>query len=287
MPNVFTPGVRMMLLAALIFAVMQAFVKRVEDLHVLEIVFFRSIVTAAMCIAYLKAHGIPMLGKQRPLLVLRAVVGVISMTLFFYTIQRMPLGASVSLKYLSPVFAAVFAYPVLKERIRPIQWLFIAGAFAGVLLLRGFDARIDSFNLMLGLIGAVFGGLVYVLIRKIGKAEHPMVIINYFMVLSTVVTGIGMIPFWEMPAARDFTYLIVVGVLGYFGQVYMTKALQLELASRVTPVKYMEVIYSLIIGLIWFGEVYSLLSLTGILLIVISMLSNLIVKQRFVKKAAA
>ena len=60
----------------------------------------------------------------------------------------------------------------------------------------------------------------------------------------------------------------------------MTKAFQLEAASRVAPVKYMGLIYSLIIGLFWFGESYSLLSFVGILLIVGSMLMNLLVKQK-------
>ncbi len=267
-----------MLLAALFFAGMQALVKLVDGLHVFEVVFFRSAVTASLCIAYLKARNIPMWGEQKGNLFLRALFGVISMTLFFYTIQLMPLGASVSLKYLSPVFAAIFAVPFLKEQIRPMQWLFFVGAFAGVLLLRGFDTRIETLSLILGLIGAVFGGLVYVMIRRIGHAEHPMVIINYFMVLSSIVTGLGMIPFWEMPSLLEWTYLVIIGILGYFGQVYMTKSLQLEMASRVTPIKYVEVIYSLMIGLIWFGEGYGLLSLIGILLIVGSMLANLAVK---------
>ena len=275
-----------MLLAALFFAAMQALVKLIVGLHVFEVVFFRSVVTASLCIGYLKARNIPMWGEQRVNLLLRALYGVISMTLFFYTIQLMPLGASVSLKYLSPVFAAIFAVPFLKEQIRPIQWLFFAGAFMGVLLLRGFDTRIDTLSLILGLIGAVFGGLVYVMIRRIGKAEHPMVIINYFMVLSSIVTGIAMIPFWELPSTMEWVYLVTIGVLGYFGQVYMTKSLQLEMASRVTPVKYIEVIYSLILGLIWFGEGYGFLSFVGILLIVGSMLCNLAVKTPRMRAAS-
>ncbi len=89
-----------------------------------------------------------------------------------------------------------------------------------------------------------------------------------------------MIPYWRMPNPTELLYLIAVGTLGYFGQVYMTKALQLEMASRVAPVKYIEVVYSLILGLIWFGEGYSFLSLVGILLIISSMLLNLMFKEK-------
>ena len=103
------------------------------------------------------------------------------MTLFFITVQRMPFGASVSLKYLSPIFTAIFAVLLLKEKVEPIQWLFFATALGGVFLLKGFDTRIDFISLILGIIGAIFGGLVYVVIRKIGTTEHPLVIVNYFM----------------------------------------------------------------------------------------------------------
>ena len=200
------------------------------------------------------------------------------MVLFFVTLQRMPMGAAVTLKYLSPIFAALFAYLVLKEDVRPVQWLFFIAAFGGVLLLKGFDERIDLLNLTLGIVGAVFGGLVYVMIRKIGQSEHPMVIINYFMTLATLLAGVGMISHWRTPVSSEWLFLIGMGVFGYFGQVFMTKALQIELASRVTPLKYMEVVCTIGMGLIWFGEGYNLISLVGILVIISSMLFNLAVK---------
>lgn len=269
-----------MLLAAFFFACMHGFIKKVVDFHVFEITFFRSIITAILCMLYLKHRRISIRGNHLKPLFLRSIFGLISMVLFFATLQRMPLGASVTLKYLSPVFTAIFAIYFLNERVRPAQWVFVITAFVGVLLLKGFDSRIDTLSLAMGIVGAVFGGLVYVMIRRIGASEHPMVIINHFMVLSAVLTGLAMIPYWRMPNATESLYLIAVGTLGYFGQVYMTKALQLEMASRVAPVKYIEVVYSLILGLIWFGEGYSFLSLIGILLIISSMLLNLMFKQQ-------
>lgn len=270
-----------MLLAAFYFAGMHALIKTLVDFHVLEIIFFRSIVTAIICILYLRSRNIPMRGNNQKNLFLRAFFGVMTMSLFFITLQRMPMGASVTLKYLSPIFAAVFAVIFLKEVIRPFQWMFFLTAFAGVLMLKGFDPRIDTLNLVLGITGAVFGGLVYTMIRKIGDTEHPMVIINHFMLFATMLAGIGMIPFWHTPTLNEWVILLGIGTLGYFGQVYMTKALQVELASKVAPIKYSEVIFSLVLGMIWFDEGYSFLSLLGIGVIVGSMLMNLVVKGRF------
>ena len=268
-----------MLIATLFFTGMQTAAKALSDFPVFQVLFFRSSITALFCVAFLKSQGISLKGYNQKLLILRAILGILSMSLFFITLQRMPFGASVSLKYLSPIFTAIFAVLILKEKVKSIQWLFFLGALSGVVLLKGFDARIDNLNLILGILGAVFGGGVYVVIRKIGQSEHSMVIINYFMLSAAILTGLLMIPDWKKPSLYQWMLLISTGIFGYFAQIYMTKAFQIESASRIAQLKYLEVIYSLIIGLIWFGEGYSWLSLIGILLILVFMILNVLVKN--------
>lgn len=261
------------------FTAMFALVRSLTQFHVFEIIFFRSVITSLLCMGYLKQQKIALVGKRQGLLLIRAIVGLSSMTFFFITIQRLPLGASVSLRYLAPIFTAIFAVLILREKVKKIQALYFLGALIGVLLLKGFDARIDSMSLIFGILGAAFGGLVYVIIRKIGNSEHPMVIINYFMLLATILSGLAMIPFWKSPNPKEWLALIALGLTGFFSQVFMTKALQNEMASKVAPIKYMEVVYSMLIGFFWFGESIPLLSMLGIGLIIGCMLLNLRVRQ--------
>lgn len=275
-----SPGIRYIILAALWFAGMHALVKTLENFNVFEIVFFRSGVTALFCLILIYRQRIPIWGNQRKLLLLRSFLGIITMTLFFVTLQRMPMGASVSLKYLSPIFTAIFAVILLKEKVKWIQWVLFFTAFSGVFLLKGFDARIDTLSFVLGLTGSVAAGLVYVTIRRIGSADHPLVIINYFMLSAAILSGLAMIPFWVTPSLNELGLLLLMGSFGYLGQIYLTKAFQAEDASVVAPFRYLEVVYSLLIGLIWFGESYTLLSFIGIVLIVGSMLVNVFLKSR-------
>ena len=255
-------------------------IKSLESIHVFQIIFFRSVITSLFCIIYLRRRRISLLGQKRGLLFLRAISGIITMTLFFITLQRIPFGASMTLKYLSPVFTAIFAVWLLREKVYPMQAVFFLAAVTGVFLLKGFDLRIDTLSLILGVTGAVFGGLVYVIIRYIGGSEHPMVIINYFMFTAAVLSGLGMLPFWKTPNYGEWPLLLCIGVLGYFGQVFLTKAFQAELASRIAPIKYMEVVYALVIGWAWFGETYNLWGLLGMILIIASMLLNLLYRSR-------
>lgn len=276
---IFTPGIRYMFVAALAFVAMHVLIKLLNHIHVFEILFFRSAITSLLCMMYLRLAGVPLKGHQQKWLFLRAGAGIIAMSMFFVTLQRMPLGASVSLKYLSPIFTAIFAVIFLKERVRPVQWGLFLLALGGVFLLKGFDTRVDSTDVMLGVCGAVFAGLVYVIIRRIGESEHPMVIVNYFMASAAVLAGLGMMSVWHTPSLEEWGLLLGIGILGFAGQVLMTKSFQAEAASRVAQVRYIEVVYSLLIGLIWFDESYTVLSFLGIVLILGSMLTNMLVKQ--------
>ena len=280
MKSIITPSIRYMFFATIFFATIQAFVKYLSGYSVYQILFFRSSISALLCIAYLKSQSRPLIGNNQKMLLLRALFGLIGMSLFFITIQRIPLGAAVSLQYTSPIFTAILAIIFLKERVFPIQWLLFFGAFLGVILLKGFDARIDALSLTIGIAGAVSSGLVYVIIRKIGESEHPIVIINYFMTFSAVITGVLMIPHWINLTLESSIFFILIGTLGYYGQFYLTKALQAEKASRTIQVKYIEVVFSLILGLFWFGESYTIISFLGIVLILVCMLLNVSYKQK-------
>lgn len=268
-----------MIFSTLSFTILNIMVKWMQHLPTLEIVFFRAIGSCILCLLFLKRNNIPVLGNQRMLLLSRGIVGVMAMSTFFWAVQIIPFGSAISLRYLAPVFAAILAVLFLKEKVRPIQWLFFGLAFSGVVLLKGFDLRIGALGLGVITTSALLTGCVYIIIRKIGESEHPVVIVNYFMFIATVVGLIGAIPNWYMPQGKEWAILISMGFFGFIGQLFMTKAFQVEQASRIGPVKYMEVVFALLAGWLVFGETYSWIAFLGILMIISGMFLNVIIKE--------
>ena len=264
-------AIYLMLLSASAFAIMNGVAKNLGDYHAFQITFFRAIGSVIFGMSFLIKNKINILGTHRKLLILRGLVGVSSLVTFFMGLQLLPLGTAVSIRYLSPIFGGIFAVWILKERIKPIQWFYFLMAFSGVLMLKGFESNVSIEGLIYILISAILVGLVFVLIRKIGTREHPLVIINYFMVIAMIVGGVFMIPFWKTPVGNDWYLLLSLGIIGFFGQVFMTKAFQLEEASRIAPIKYAEAIFALIVGWMWFGESYTIFGLLGIGLIMAGM----------------
>lgn len=202
------------------------------------------------------------------------------MTFFFMSIKYLPVATAVSLRYIAPIFAAFFAVLFLKEKIKPLQWLFFFMSFFGVLIIKGFDENINTYGLMLVLIAAIFSGLVYNIISKIGTKDHPVVVVNYFMIIATIVGGLLSLRNWKTPEGSEWILLMSLGVFGYFGQLYMTKAFQTAKTNQVAPLKYLEVIFTLMFGLLWFDEIYTIWSLLGIALIIGGLILNVIYKAK-------
>ncbi|MBU2997283.1 DMT family transporter [Cellulophaga baltica] len=273
-----------MILSTMSFTLMNTIVKYLVHIPAYEIVFFRSLGTLVLTMSYLLKNKISILGNKRKLLILRGVVGVTSMTLFFMSLKYLSIGTAVSLRYIAPIFAAVFAIFLLKEKIKPMQWLFFGIAFSGVLILKGFDGEVNNTGLLLILIAAFFSGLVYVLIGKIGKQDHPVVVVNYFMFIATLVGGTLMIFDWKTPEGIEWILLSVIGIFGYFGQLYMTKAFQLATTTQVAPLKYLEVLFTVVVGLFWFNEVYTLWSVLGMVMIIGGLILNALYKNKTTMK---
>jgi drug/metabolite transporter (DMT)-like permease len=269
-----------MLLSTFAFAFMNALVKYLIHYPTFELVFFRSLGTLILTFFLLRSRKISILPNQPKLLVLRGVVGVTSMSLFFLGIHYIPIGSAVTIRYVAPLFGAVLAVYFLKERIFPLQWFFYVLAFFGVVLIKGFDASISLFGVGIVLAAAFFSAIVYVIITKIGKRDHPLLVVLFFMGIATLTGLIGSINNFIIPTGLESLLLLLLGIFGFFGQYYMTKAFQNGEASKVAPIKYSEVIFTLSFGVYWFGEVYTLNSLFGIGLVILSLTASVLYKAQ-------
>ena len=274
-----TKGIAFIILATLSFSVMNLIAKDLSTLPAMQVVFFRAFGTFVFVFPYMLYKRISVIGNNPMFLSLRATVGLISLATFFMAIQRMPLGSAISIRYLGPIFGAILAYFFLKERVNVMQWFSFAIAFLGVIVMKGVDLRIDNYSFFLILTSALFVGMVFALIRYLGDKEHFLTIINYFMVFS-IVASLFFIPHWEWPLPSQYFSVLSIGVFGLIGQVFMTRAFQLEEASVLAPFKYMELVFALIFTYFIFGETYPSIAFLGMILIIAGMLLNVFFKNK-------
>jgi drug/metabolite transporter (DMT)-like permease len=167
---------------------------------------------------------------------------------------------------------------ILKERVRPIQFLFFAISFAGVLVLQGFDPRVNLFYASIGIISALFSGLAYNVIRKLKNTEHPLVIIFYFPLVTLPFASVWSYFGWVQPEGWDWVMLLWIGICTQTAQYFMTLAYQNANVAKVSNLSYIGIIYALIFGFFFFGETFQILSYVGMALVLAGIVLNFKVK---------
>ncbi|HVD98223.1 MAG TPA: DMT family transporter [Cytophagaceae bacterium] len=275
----FSSGAKMMFLSIVSFSLMHLCIKAIPNIPVHQIISFRSVFSILICLYILRKDKIPMWGNHKPLLILRGLIGALSLFCFFYSIQHLPLATAVTISNLIPLFALLLAALFLKEKITGLQWFFFVLSFSGVLLIKGFDDRIGMQDLLIALAAAFFTACAHFLVRRLRDFDHSFVIIFYFPLVTIPLVVPYTLLHWISPDLFEWGMLLLVGLFTHIGQVYLTKAYAKEEVSGVTNIYYIGIILSLAYGYLFFNETYTLLSFAGMALIVAGIFLNMYYKK--------
>ncbi len=268
-------GIKHMLVAGIFFSLMNIGVKYLDNIPAIEIVFFRSLVTLVISAVMIKQLEISFLGNNKPILFLRGLFGVIALSLYFLCLQKMPFASAVTIMQLSPIFTIILAIFILKERVALPQWIFFAISFAGVAIIKGFNPDMPILYFLLAILAAFISALAYNMIRKLKDTDHPLVVVFYFPVVALPIAGLLTYFKWVQPTWVELIILIGIGISTQIAQVNMTKALQMEEVGKVSIVRYLTIVYAIIIGYVFFKDDYGWTTILGIALVVLGVLLNL------------
>ena len=268
-----SPGVRHMAASAFFFSLMSLLVKLVGSrLPSNQIVLARGVVCLVLSYGWLRTRGLRPWGTNPRALLLRGLFGTLALLCFYYTLVTIPFAESVVLQHLNPIFAALLAAVLLRERIGARLAVATVLCLAGVLaitrpvtLFGGSDPAHDlpALGLAAGLAGAVCSSLVFVLIRSIGSREDPLVIVFYFPLVTVPVVLPLALAAWVWPTPLEWLTLVGVGIATQLAQVHMTRGLALEPAGRASSILYLQVALAALWGALFFEEIPDLFTLIG------------------------
>lgn len=267
-----------MLLTAFFFSVMSLLVKEVGTrLPSQEVVFARALVSMMVAYVLVRRARPGNWGYRKGLLVVRGLAGFAALSCFFYALIHLPLADATVIQYTNPVFTAWLGWLVLGEALSVGEAVLSAAGLLGVLLIArptflfGGDMRLDPLATAIGLLGAVFSAAAYVSVRKLGRTEHPTIIVFYFTVVTVPASLPGMLlsgAVW--PTLPEAVFLAGVGITAVMGQLYLTRGLQLEPAGRATAIGYAQILFAALWGMLFFREFPDVLSLLGAALVLVS-----------------
>jgi len=265
-------GILMMIIATICFSLMVAMVKFLRHLPVMEIIFFRNIPIMLIIPLILKNKKISFWGNNKSLLLFRSLFSGFAVIAYFYTITVMILTDAVTIKQLSPIFIILLASIFLGEKINLKKIIIFVLAFLGVLLVVKPGFHLDIYPAIIALMGAISTAVSHVAIRSLRLTDHPLVIVNYFG-YSIGLISLGIL-LWQsnfiIPDALSLFVLILLGLAGLGGQFALTKAYQMAPTKLVSLYLYLQIIFGVMLGVLFFKEIPDLFTIFGASLIIIS-----------------
>ena len=264
-------GIFYIILAALGFALMNLFVKLAGDLPAIEKSFFRNLVAIFFAFVVMKQKKIEFkiqegTGKY---IFFRSLFGTIGIFANFYAIGKLNIADASMLNKLSPFFAIIFSYFLLKEKIKPYQFVCVIVAFMGALfILRpGFDS-VATFPALIGMIGGMGAGLAYTNVRLATKNGAPGPLIVFCFSVFSCLCAVPFIIFDHEPLTWwQLASLIMAGLSATLGQFSITAAYTYAPASELSVYDYTQIVFAALLGIIFLGEVPDIISIAGYLII--------------------
>ncbi len=249
-------GIVWMIVTGMLFVGVTAVVKYVGDaLPAAQSAFLRYLLGLVFLVPMIR----PMIAarltrRQYGLFGVRGAVHTVAVILWFFAMTDITIAEVTAMNYLAPVYVTLGAALFLGERLALRRVLAVAAALAGalVILRPGFRELEPGHVAMLG--AALFFGASYLLAKRLTDELSPVVIVGMLSVTVTV----GLAPFaaavWVTPTLAQVGWMFVVACLATAGHYTMTLAFAAAPVTVTQPVTFLQLLWSVILGAVFFAE---------------------------------
>ncbi|MFC6488000.1 DMT family transporter [Nitratireductor sp. GCM10026969] len=274
-------GITLKIMSVTVFVVMSSLIKSAGTVPAGQIVFFRSLFAIFPILVMLAwQHQLATaMRTERPVShVLRGLVGVTAMALSFFGLTRLPLPDAITLNYAQPLLVVVFSALFIGEAVRIYRWSAVLVGFVGVVVIAwpkltlltgstGLEAG-QAVGVIAILGGAAASAVAMLLVRRLVTTEKTATIVMWFSVTATVVS-LFTIPFgWAPLTYWQFLALTGAGLCGGVAQILMTQCYRYAELSTIAPFEYTSMLLAIVVGYFAFGDIPTLYTLVGGLIVV-------------------
>ena len=225
------------------------------DIHVFEVVFFRSLFGAVLMIPWMMRHGLSLLRSPKAgLLTLRGVCAFVAGASLFHAVTLMPLGEMMAITFTRPFIATVGAIVFLGEIAHGRRWTAILVGFAGALIVVRPGFAVVNTGVFFVLIGVAMQVINTIIIKYATRTEHPDVIATYHVLVVTPMALIPTLFVWTMPTLEQFAWLAVCGAASMAVQRTMVRAFAATDATVVMGFGFIRLPVAALAGYLFFAE---------------------------------
>lgn len=254
-------GILYMLAASLLFALTMAFAKILSgSMGSVEVTFWRNSIGLVVILFTAFHTPIRNIGGRPFILIFRGVIGTVALLFFFYTISITSLSNAIIYAKTEPIFTALLAFLLLRERLSVTVVSAIVIGFVGVIIMSGASwSMLHTMGILTGFLSA----LAYTSVRSLKALYDTRTVVLSFMIFGTLIplacmgTAHFIIPKgWEfmiqsftVPTGVEWVWIVAMGSIAALGQVFMTKAYFHAPAGLVSTVSYSVILFATALGM--------------------------------------
>ena len=285
-------GIILILLAMMVFSVQDGIMKYIFSfVSLYEVYLIRTVVSFGLILFYLKLTKKPIVFKtQYPLLTFcRVILFFFGFSSFYISLTVLPLGFATALFFVTPFLITIFAHFFLKEEIGIRRWSAVVVGFIGVYITLNPDFNNFNYLSLLPILCAFCYSLSMIIIKKTSEKDsvYTQTFTFYFgaIIFSTIfyfLIGDGQYNTSDHPASQfifrewfvdlesSILFMVATGLTATLAFLLLFTAYSIASPAVVSPFEYSILLWSPLIGWIYFNEIPSLNTVIGILIIVSS-----------------
>ena len=204
------------------------------------------------------------------LFVWRGAVHSVGVMLWFYGMTMLPMAEVTAMSYLSPVFVTIGAALFLGERLAALRIMAIVFAIIGVLVILRPGFREVSLGHVAMLINGGLFAASYLIAKVMADRVEPLVVVGMLSIFVTI----GLAPWaflvWVTPTLTQLGWTFVLATFATVGHYTMTLALRAAPIAVTQPVTFLQLIWSILLGILIFNESFDEWVVIGATIIILS-----------------
>lgn len=248
-----------------------------DVLNVFQVLELRSAIGFLILLPLVLAQGgfAAMRSQRMPLHIARNVVHYTGQGAWLYALTLIPLGVLISIEFTTPIWTAVFAMGFLGERLNRARLASIVlGLIGVVVIVRPSTGSVDPGHLFV-LGAAVCFGMSLVMVKSLTRTDSVVRIIFWMLLIQS---AIGLVPAlleWRNPPLGLWPWIVVIAFTGMSSHFCLARALSYADATLISPMDFLRVPLSALIGWLLYQEQIDTLTAVGAALILAGNLFNL------------
>jgi len=285
-------GIILILIAMMVFSVQDGIMKHIFNfVSLYEVYLIRTLVSFGLILIFLKLKNKKIVFKtQYPLLTFcRVILFFFGFSSFYISLTVLPLGFATALFFVTPFLITIFAHFFLKEEIGIRRWSAVVVGFIGVYITLNPDFNNFNYLSLLPILCAFCYSLSMIIIKKTSEKDsvYTQTFTFYFgaIIFSTIfyfLIGDGQYNTSDHPASQfifrewfvdlesSILFMATTGLTATVAFLLLFTAYSIASPAVVSPFEYSILLWSPLIGWIYFNEIPSLNTVIGILIIVSS-----------------